>query len=74
VNRWDYGSARMQSDIYDASVARGEQPPYQRARQRYGRITIANTAAAGIGSTPCAIDQACRAVAEDRAYDSLNVF
>ena len=42
----------------------GGQPPHLRARQPFGRITIANTASGADDSTELAIDMAARAVGE----------
>lgn len=74
VNRWGHGYCYMYSDIFDEFLERGEQPPHERARQRYGNIAIANTDAAGVGSTSCAIDQAHRAVSEILAYRLPGIF
>lgn len=74
VNRWGHGYCYMYSDVFDEFLERGEQPPHERARQPCGNIAIANTDAAGVGSTSCAIDQAHRAVSEILAYRLPGVF
>lgn len=60
VNRWPHGYA---VGGYDFSVPEAERP-HVIGRQRFGRITIANSDAGGIPLTQCAIDQAFRAVKE----------
>lgn len=74
INRWGHGYCYMYSDVFDEFIDRGEQPPHQRARERFDRIVIANTDAAGVGSTSCAIDQAHRAVSEIMAYHASSIF
>lgn len=63
VNRWGHGYAYPAYYSLDAQAEDG----YQRiagARQRHGRISIANSDAAGEAYLPAAIEQAHRAVAE----------
>jgi spermidine dehydrogenase len=63
LNRWAHGYACGANDLYDPPTAPDE-APCVRARQRFGRIAIANSDAAGISMTQAAIDQANRAVRE----------
>ncbi|WP_206065203.1 NAD(P)/FAD-dependent oxidoreductase [Komagataeibacter xylinus] len=64
VNRWGHGYSYWYSPLYDDFLKRNEEPPHLRARKKFGRITIANTDAAGTDSTAFAIDMAWRAVNE----------
>jgi spermidine dehydrogenase len=64
VNRWGHGYAYWYSPLYDDFLESGGQPPHLRARQPFGRITIANTASGADDSTELAIDMAARAVGE----------
>jgi spermidine dehydrogenase len=63
VNRWPHGYAPEYNPLWDPEV-----PPDQRwnviGRQRFGRITIANSDSGMAAYTDSAIDQASRAVAE----------
>lgn len=63
INRWAHGYACGTNDLYDPSYAMNEVPCI-RARQRFGRIAVANSDAAGISQTQAALDQANRAVRE----------
>lgn len=63
VNRWSHGYAYEYNSLYDPNWKAGERP-CDIARQRYGRITIANSDAAAFAYTEAAIDQAWRAVNE----------
>ena len=63
INRWAHGYAGGGNDLYDPEQA-VEDAPWIRARQRFGRITIANSDAAGTAMTQAAFDQANRAVKE----------
>ena len=58
VNRWGHGYT------WWADAPEGETPYHIRGRQPFGRISIANTDAAGDDSTQDAIEQAYRAVHE----------
>jgi spermidine dehydrogenase len=49
--------------LYDPEVSLQESP-WVKGRQRFGRITIANSDAAGVSMTQAAFDQANRAVKE----------
>ncbi len=64
VNRWPHGYAYEFNPLYDDFSV----PPDQRAnvigRQRFGRITIANSDSGAAAYTDSAIDQAWRAVNE----------
>ncbi len=61
VNRWPHGYARDHLDLEDADW-NAEPPPEVLARQRFGRIAIANSDAGADAYTHTAIDQAWRAV------------
>jgi len=64
VNRWGHGYSYWYSALYDEFLKTNEEPPHLRARVPFGKITIANTDAAGICGTGLAIDMAHRAVNE----------
>jgi spermidine dehydrogenase len=64
VNRWGHGYAYWYSPLYDDFLKNGGEPPHLRARQPFGNITVANTAAGGDDTTELAIDMAARAVNE----------
>ncbi len=63
VNRWPHGYAGGANDLYDPEWSYDE-VPWVRGRQRFGRITVANSDAAATSLTHAAIDQAHRAVQE----------
>ena len=63
VNRWPHGYAYEYNPLWDPEWAPEDQPCV-RARQPFGRITIANADAAAYAYTDAAIDQAYRAVQE----------
>ncbi len=63
INRWAHGYACGTNDLYDPEAS-PDQEPWVKGRQRFGRITIANSDAAGVSMTQAAIDQANRAVKE----------
>jgi spermidine dehydrogenase len=63
INRWAHGYACGPNDLFDPQVSR-ENQPFMLARKRFGRITIANSDAAGVSMTQAAFDQANRAVRE----------
>ncbi len=63
VNRWPHGYARDHLDLEDADW-NAEPRPEVVARQRFGRIAIANSDAGADAYTHTAIDQAWRAVNE----------
>jgi spermidine dehydrogenase len=63
VNRWAHGYACGGNDLYDPEWSAGSSSLFT-GRQRFGRIAIANSDAAGISMTQAAFDQANRAVKE----------
>ncbi len=63
VNRWPHGYAYEQNSLYDPDWA-AEERPCVKARQPFGRISIANSDADWSAYTNPAIDQAHRAVRE----------
>ena len=63
VNRWPHGYAAGGNDLYDPNWGYDE-TPWVMGRQRFGRITIANSDAAAISLTQAAFEQAHRAVQE----------
>jgi spermidine dehydrogenase len=63
INRWAHGYACGGNDLYDPEWSPSESP-WVKGRQRFGRIAIANSDAAGVSLTQAAIDQANRAVKE----------
>ena len=63
VNRWPHGYAGGANDLFDPDWGYDE-APWVVGRQRFGRITIANSDAGAISLTQCAFDQAHRAVQE----------
>ena len=63
VNRWPHGYAYEYNYLFDPEWPEG-QAPCQIARQRFGRIAIANSDAAAAAYTDAAMDQAYRAVNE----------
>jgi spermidine dehydrogenase len=63
VNRWAHAYACGTNDLYDPESTLAESP-WVKGRQRFGRIAIANSDAAGVSMTQAAFDQANRAVKE----------
>ncbi len=63
VNRWAHGYAYWHNPLVDPKYADG-QYPHEVGRQRFGRIAIANSDAAGRAVINAAIDEAHRAVGE----------
>ncbi len=63
VNRWPHGYAYEYNFLWDPEWPKG-QSPCEIGRQRFGRISIANSDAAAAAYTDQAIDQAYRAVQE----------
>lgn len=63
VNRWPHGYAYEYNPLWDPDWPEGKRP-CDIARRRFGRITIANSDAAGAAYTDQAIDQGYRAVQE----------
>jgi spermidine dehydrogenase len=66
VNRWAHGYAYEYNSLWDPIVP-DSQRPCVIGRQRFGRVTIANSDAGAFAYTNGAIDQAARAVAEMQA-------
>jgi spermidine dehydrogenase len=66
VNRWPHGYAYEYNYLWDPEWPKG-QSPCELGRQRFGRISIANSDAAAAAYTDQAIDQAYRAVQEQLA-------
>lgn len=64
VNRWPHGYAYEYNSLFDKFWLEGGELPCEVARQRFGRITIANADAGAYAYTDGAIDQAWRAVGE----------
>ena len=63
VNRWPHGYAPEYNPLWEPLLPEDEQP-HVIARQRFGRIAIANADSGRSAYTSTAIDQAHRAVAE----------
>jgi spermidine dehydrogenase len=63
VNRWPHGYAYEYSPLWDGELPESERP-YVIGRQRFGRITVANSDAGGYAETQGAIAQGYRAVQE----------
>ena len=63
INRWPHGYAYGYSSLFDPDFAEGQEP-HVIARQRFGRIAIANADSGGIAETSSAIEEALRAVRE----------
>jgi len=67
VNRWPHGYAYMYNMLYDKpewALLDAEDKPCYVGRRRFGRISIANSDAAGSSHTDAAIDEAYRAAGE----------
>lgn len=66
VNRWAHGYAYWYRSLYDDEYDNDNDPRYPHiiARQRYGRIAIANSDAAATAMMEAAIEQGYRAVSE----------
>jgi spermidine dehydrogenase len=64
VNRWPHGYAYEYNSLWDDFWLNGDVTPCEIARQRFGRIAIANADAGAYAYTDCAIDHAYRAVKE----------
>jgi spermidine dehydrogenase len=64
VNRWPHGYTYQYNSLWDPFWLEGGEQPCVAARQRFGRIAIANADAAAYAYTDAAIDQAHRAVQE----------
>ncbi len=70
VNRWPHGFATGLNELFDEPLEPGTFPPTVVARQKFGRIAIANSDAGGVSTMQTAFDQAWRAIddLESRAY------
>jgi spermidine dehydrogenase len=64
VNRWPHGYADFGDPLNDPEWKSDEEKPWIIGRQRFGRITIANSDAGHEAETQTAIDEAHRAVKE----------
>jgi len=66
VNRWSHGYANRGNPLFVPYYEDGDDPrwPHVQGRQPFGRITIANSDAAGRAWLPAAVEQAHRAVGE----------
>jgi spermidine dehydrogenase len=64
VNRWPHGYAYQYNALFDRFWVDGMRAPCELARQRFGRIALANADADAYSYTDAAIDQAHRAVRE----------
>ncbi|MCC7031630.1 MAG: NAD(P)/FAD-dependent oxidoreductase [Acidobacteria bacterium] len=64
VNRWPHGYAYQYNSLADDFWLNGGEQPCVVARQKFGRIAIANADAGAYSYTDAAIDHAHRAVAE----------
>ena len=64
VNRWPHGYAYEYSTLWDSAILESGEKPCERARKKFGRISIANSDAGAHAFTNAAIDQAHRAVQE----------
>jgi spermidine dehydrogenase len=62
VNRWPHGFAMSRNSLFDSTSE--EDAPCVAARQRFGKITIANSDASGIDLVQTAFDESFRAVRE----------
>ena len=69
VNRWPHGYAYEYNSLYDPDWP-ADQQPCVIGRQRFGRISIANSDAGAFAYTSEAIDQAYRAVQEVSRFKS----
>ena len=69
VNRWAHGFATGRNELFDKTEP-GELSPTIVARQKFGRIAIANSDSGGVSTMQTAFDQATRAIndLELRAY------
>ncbi len=70
VNRWPHGYAYEYNSLFDKFWLEGGELPCVVARQRFGRLAIANADAGAYAYTDGAIDQAWRAIQELRGSHS----
>lgn len=70
VNRWAHGFATGRNSLFDEPLEPGAFPPPVIARQKIGRIAIANSDAGGVSTMQTAFEQAYRAIndLQPRAY------
>lgn len=62
VNRWPHGFATGRNCLFDKIDPASDLSPPLIAKQKFGRIAIANSDASGVGIAQTAIDEAARAV------------
>lgn len=76
VNRWPHGFATGRNVLFDQIDPEDDLSPPLIAKQKFGRIAIANSDASGIGIAQTAIDEACRAVRDlqPRTYGYYETF
>ncbi|HJO04577.1 MAG TPA: NAD(P)-binding protein [Acidobacteriota bacterium] len=74
INRWPHGFAMGTNALFDPAEWTGESHPAVVGRQRLGRITIANSDAAGLSLAQAAMDEGYRAATElvPRNYGYFN--
>ncbi len=72
VNRWPHGYAYEYNRLFEPLDQLDSQRPCVRARQPFGRITIANSDADGHAYSNIAIDQGYRAVQEALATSAMH--
>ncbi len=70
VNRWSHGFATGRNSLFEEALEPGAFPPTVVARQKFGRIAIANSDAGGVSTMQTAFEQAYRAIndLQPRAY------
>jgi spermidine dehydrogenase len=76
VNRWPHGYAYCYNTMFDPLewvLLDADDKPCYVGRRRFGRISIANSDAAGTSHTDAAIDEAYRAVGEQLVVRSRSV-
>jgi spermidine dehydrogenase len=76
VNRWPHGFATGRNVLFDQIDPQDDLSPPLIAKQKFGRIAIANSDASGVGIAQTAIDEACRAVRDlqPRTYGYYETF
>lgn len=76
VNRWPHGFATGRNVLFDQIDPEDDISPPIVARQKFGRIAIANSDASGVGIAQTAIDEAARAVRDlqPRTYGYYETF
>jgi spermidine dehydrogenase len=74
INRWPHGFAMGTNALFDPTEWTGENHPTVVGRQPFGRITIANSDAAGLSLAQAAMDEGYRAATElvPRNYGYFN--